>query len=322
MKIGLLDVDSKIPNLALLKIARYHVERGDSVEYYDTFAGEYDKVYASKVFTFTPDYPYYINAKEVIKGGTGYSLEEKLPEEIDRMQPLYRLDSRIDSKTAMGFLTRGCPNKCAWCVVPTKEGAIMPYMDVDEIAIEGRTNLILLDNNILAAGEYGKAQLRKIIERGYKVDFNQALDARLVTEEYADMLAQIKWIQWIRFGCDTKKQIDDCERVISMLEARGYHDYYFFYCLLHGSFEECYNRVNHWKQRNNVCAAEHRTKQFQPHCQPYIEYNNPRQVIPQWQKDLARWADNKFVFATTEFKDYAPRKGVKGEDYLKYYKVS
>jgi radical SAM superfamily enzyme YgiQ (UPF0313 family) len=180
-RIGLVDVDrTRFPNLALMKISAYHKSIGDSVEWADAMFGDYDRVYMSKIFTFTPDYPYSFDC-EVVKGGTGYDLHSRLPEEIDRMSPDYSIYTSIDSRTAYGFLTRGCPNKCKWCVVPIKEGNVLPYQDVDEIAVDGRTNLILMDNNILAAGEYGIQQLEKIIERGYRVDFNQALDARLVT---------------------------------------------------------------------------------------------------------------------------------------------
>ena len=145
MRIGLIDVDGHhFPNLALGKISRYHKGHGDSVEWYDPFE-HYDKVYMAKVFTFTPDYAYYINADEVDKGGTGYDIHKTLPDDIDRLQPDYSIYNNVDNKTAYGFLTRGCPNKCFWCVVPKKEGKQHPYMDVEEIAIEGRTNLILMD---------------------------------------------------------------------------------------------------------------------------------------------------------------------------------
>ena len=70
----------------------------------------------------------------------------------------------------------------------------MPYMDVDEIAIEGRKKLVLMDNNILSAGDYAKEQLEKIIASGYKVDFNQALDAWLVTDDFTKLLAKVKWL--------------------------------------------------------------------------------------------------------------------------------
>ena len=217
MKIGLVDVDGHAkkkkwgatiyPNLALCKIARYHKQQGDDVEWAFPFE-HYDVVYMSKVFNFSPDDTTVYQADKIVKGGTGYDIKSQLPDEIDRLQPDYSIYPNIPSDTAYGFLTRGCPNKCPWCVVPRKEGRIRPYMDCDEIAIEGRTKLVLMDNNILAAGDYAVQQLEKIIERGYRVDFNQALDARLVTDEYARLLARIKWIdRRIRFGCDTKGQI-------------------------------------------------------------------------------------------------------------------
>ena len=234
MKIGIIDVDGKQPNLALMKISRYHKVRGD----------HYDIVYKSKVFTFTPDFGYYINADEVEKGGTGYDLHKTLHRDIDRLQPDYNLYPNIDKKTAYGFLTRGCPNRCKWCVVPKKEGNITPYMDVDEIAIEGRTHLILMDNNILAC-DYGLEQIEKIVNRQYKVDFNQALDARLVDDEVAKMLARVNWIKCIRFGCDTPRQIEECERATSLLDKYGYKGEYFFYCILLDDFKESFKRVNH-----------------------------------------------------------------------------
>ena len=307
MKIGLIDVDGhNFPNLALMKIARYHKEHGDTVAWYNPF-DEYDKVYMSKVFTHTPNYGYYINnAAEVDKGGTGYSLDKVLPVEIDSLQPDYSLYPNIDRNTAYGFLTRGCPNKCKWCIVPKKEGDVRPYMDVDEIAIEGRTNLVLMDNNILAS-DYGLQQIEKIIERGYKVDFNQAMDARLVTPEIAKLLAKVKWIKRIRFGCDTPGQIEYCEKAISLIDAAGYKGEYFFYCMLHGSFDECFSRVDHWHKRG---------KRYLPHCQPYLDFGKQKQNIPQWQKDMAGWANKKWFFFTCEFRDFEPRKGFKCREYF------
>lgn len=211
MKIGLIDVDghSGFPNLALMKISMYHKLKGDDVSWYvPMFGGRYDLVYMSKVFTHTQDYLYPIDSKEVIKGGTGYDIHKDLPNEIDLLQPDYSIYPQIERNTAYGFLTRGCPNKCRWCIVPKKEGIIRPYMDVDDIAINGRTNLILMDNNVLAS-EYGISQIQKIIERGYKIDFNQGLDARLITPAIAEMLAKVKWSKYIRFGCDTPKQVKE-----------------------------------------------------------------------------------------------------------------
>ena len=257
MQIGLLPVDSTYPNLALMKLSAWHKSQGDAVEWYTPFS-RYDRVYMAKVFTFTPDYGYYVNAEDVEKGGTGYDLHKTLPEEIDRIQPDYSLYPQIDKKTAYGFLTRGCPNRCRWCIVPEKEGKISPYMDAEEIAAGGRTDLILMDNNVLASG-YGLRQIEKIVRMGYRVDFNQGLDARLVTDDIARLLARVKWIKRIRFGCDTPQQIDECERATSLIDRYGYRGEYFFYCILLDDFNESFSRVNHWRSRGG---------RFLPHAQP------------------------------------------------------
>ena len=304
MNIGILAVDSNYSNLALMKISSYHKARGDNVEWYNPLCS-YDKVYIAKVFSFTPDYGYYINADQVEKGGTGYDIKKVLLPEIDRMIPDYDLYN-VDKNLAYGFLTRGCPNHCKWCVVPKKEGNIATYMDIEEIAVNGRKNIILMDNNILAS-DYGLQQIEKIISMGVRVDFKQGLDARLVTDDIARLLARVKWIKRIRFGCDTPGQIAECERATALIDKYGYKGEYFFYCILLKDFKEAFERVNHWKKKGG---------RFLPHCQPYRDLNNPRQIIPQWQKDLAGWADKKWIFRSCEFKDFIPRKGFVCSEYF------
>jgi hypothetical protein len=312
MRIGLIDVDrlnnrkgkKPYPNLAMMKISAYHKHQGDAVEWYDGFSS-YDKVYMSKVFNFTSDYPYCIQSDEIIKGGTGYDITAKLPTEIERFAPDYDL-YEVPKDTAYGFLTRGCPNKCKWCVVPKKEGKIAPYMDIEEIATEGRNKIILMDNNVLAS-DYGLQQIEKIIRLGLKVDFNQALDARLVTPEIGALLARVKWIKRIRFGCDTQKQIEECERAISYIDKAGYKGEYFFYCILMDDFEESFSRVQYWKERGG---------RFIPHCQPYRDPVNPQKSVPEWQKYLSQWVDKKQTYISCEFKDFEPRKGFKCEKYF------
>lgn len=304
MNIGVLAVDSNYPNLALMKISAWHKARGDNVEWYNPLCS-YDKVYMAKVFSFTPDYGYYVNADQVEKGGTGNDIKKVLLPEIDRMIPDYDLYN-VDKNLAYGFLTRGCPNHCKWCVVPKKEGNIATYMDIEEIAVNGRKNIILMDNNILAS-DYGLQQIEKIISMGVRVDFNQGLDARLVTDDIARLLARVKWIKRIRFGCDTPGQIAECERATALIDKYGYKGEYFFYCILLKDFKEAFERVNHWKKKGG---------RFLPHCQPYRDLNNPRQIIPQWQKDLAGWADKKWIFRSCEFKDFIPRKGFVCSEYF------
>ena len=307
MKIGLIDVDGHhFPNLALGKISRYHKQQGDYVEWYDPFE-HYDKVYMAKVFTFTQEYECFINADEVEKGGTGYDIHKTLPNDIDRLQPDYSIYPRMDGSTAYGFLTRGCPNRCHWCIVPTKEGGIRPYMDVDEIAIDGRHKLVLMDNNVLAS-DYGLRQIEKIVNRGYRVDFNQGLDARLVTDDIAQMLAKVRWIHSIRFGCDTPQQIIECERAMNKINSyRKTPATYLLYMIIDKDINECYKRLSYFRGDKRVMIVG----------QPYRDFNNPLKYIPQWQKDMAHWATKHQIYATCDFKDFEPRKGFKCKKYFK-----
>lgn len=157
MKIGLIDVDNfrraKVkgvklyPNLALCKIASYHKQRGDIVEWASQFE-HYDIIYRAKVFRFTSDLTDYYSADKVISGGTGYNIHSQLPQEIDDCQPDLSIYPGIPQNTSYGFLSRGCPNHCKWCVVHEKEGAVRPYWDIDRVA-NGNKNIILMDNNIV-----------------------------------------------------------------------------------------------------------------------------------------------------------------------------
>lgn len=305
LKIALIDVDGgTFPNLALMRIASYHKAKGDTVEWYRTF-DHYDICYMSKVFNFTPDFPYYINADTVVKGGTGYDIHSKLPQEIDNCAPDYSIYPQVDKHTAYGFITRGCPNKCKWCVVPIKEGGVTPYRDVDDIATDGRTHLILMDNNILASN-YGLQQIEKIIDRGYRVDFNQALDARLVTEDIAELLSQVKWLRHIRFGCDTPQQIKECENAMSLIDHyMGKPHNYLLYTMIVGDIKENYDRLSHFRGNPHVRIVA------QPFRNP-LSKNNP----PQWQRDMARWANRRELWTTCDFKDYRPRKGFICKEYF------
>lgn len=328
MKIGLVDVDGHAkkkkwgatiyPNIALCKIARWHRNNGDEVEWALGYE-HYDRIYMSKVFNFTPDDLNVYDADEIIRGGTGYDIKSVLPFMIDRQQPDYSIYPNIPSNMAYGFLTRGCPNKCSWCVVPRKEGKIVPYMDVDQIAIEGRYKLVLMDNNFLAAGDYAHEQLDKIIERGYRVDFNQALDARLVTDDFAKKLAKVKWLDKnrIRFGCDTHAQIEECERAMDMIAGYGFKGEFFLYTMLNENFQECYDRIHYWWDKLQDARHNKKGNWVYAYAQPYIDLDNPHRPIPQWQKDMAGWVNKKAHFVAHSFLEFQPRKGFRCIEYFK-----
>lgn len=204
MKIGLIDVDGhNFPNIPLMKLSAWHKAKGDHVEWYDPmFSPHMDKVYASKVFSFSPDFDYFIDADEVSYGGSGYcislvngkevfdkSKDIDLPPEIEHIFPDYSLYGITD--TAYGFLTRGCPRGCSFCHVEAKEGRrSYKVADLNEFW-NGQKNIVLCDPNILACREW-KDLLQQLIDSNAWVDFNQGLDIRLMTEEKAEMLKQIK----------------------------------------------------------------------------------------------------------------------------------
>lgn len=255
MKIGIHDADvgqsrakNKFPNLALMKISAWHKSRGDTVEWWEPLE-RYDRVYSSKVFDFTPENPYL--PLDTIKGGTGYGeLEKKLPEEIDAMKPDYSIYPECDY--AVGFLTRGCPNKCPWCYVPKKEGAIRPYRTWREVVRNDTQKLVLMDNNILAC-KYGVKQLQELSETNYKIDLNQGIDARLVTPEIADILSKVKWIKYVRFSCDQKSQIGPVCKAIELLQARGMKPYKIFvYILVRSDIDDAAYRVESLKKYKGI----------------------------------------------------------------------
>ena len=154
MNVGLHDSDeTDFPNYALMKISAWHKSQGDNVEWWNPLL-TYDKVYSSKVFTFTPENPYL--PENTIKGGTGYGLYNELPPEIDDMFPDYSIYPKVDY--AIGFLTRGCIRNCPWCVVPKKEGRIRPYRTWKEVKRADSRDIVFMDNNVLAC-PHGIAQI-------------------------------------------------------------------------------------------------------------------------------------------------------------------
>jgi len=244
MKIGLYDVDSKIPNLPLMKLSAWHKQKGDQVEKYSPlFHFSYDKIYASKVF-FDSNKGYLRN--DMIIGGSGYNLTLKLSHEIEHIYPDYDL---YNCKHAMGFITRGCIRKCGFCIVPRKEGYIRKNADLSEFCKE-QEKVMLLDNNILAY-ENHMEELIKLQDSNKKIDFNQGLDIRLINEENANILRKIKIWKSIRFALDDPKLIPIVEKKFVLLKNLGFSTSTFFFYVLIGyntTEKEDFERVEFLKQ--------------------------------------------------------------------------
>lgn len=279
MKIGLIDVDGhNFPNLALMKISAYHKHLGDEVEWFFGFNG-YDKVYMSKVFDFTPDFITCINAKEIVKGGTGYGLNNKLPEEIENIYPDYSL---YGVKEAYGYLTRGCPRGCKFCIVAEKEGQCSKKVANLNQFWNGQKEIKLLDPNLLAAKEHLEL-LDQLIESKAWVDITQGFDIRLTNPANIEKIKQMK-VKMLHFAWDKEKDEKIIlEKLKQFKELTGFnHRKLGVYMLTNfdTTFEYDLYRVYKLKELG-----------YDPYVMIYDKENAPRQI-----RLLQRWVNNKIIF--------------------------
>jgi len=289
MKIGLIDVDGhNFPNLALMKIAAYHKSIGNQVSWVSI--GDYDYTYISKVFTFSHDFIKGIsNYGKIIKGGTGYNYNI-LPDYIDKLCPDYSIYPQY--KEAYGFLTRGCPKKCSWCIVPEKEGDIYAYSDIEDF-LSGRKIAVLMDNNVLAH-IHGLKQIEKLIRLGIKVDFNQGLDAEIIAknESIAKLLSKIKWYKPLRMACDTKSHMKYIQKATELLRKYNTRPSNYFIYILVKDIEDALIRVEFLRKLK-----------LDPFAMPYRDFIN--NISPsREQRNFARWVNHKAIFATVSFNQY------------------
>ena len=288
MLIGLHDSDNTgFPNLALMKLSAWHKAQGDSVEWWNPMLS-YDRVYSSKVFTFTPENPYL--PENTVKGGTGYGIMDELPPEIDCMFPDYSIYPKCDH--AIGFLTRGCIRKCPWCIVPKKEGQIRPYMHWREIKRPDSRDIVFMDNNVLAC-PWGLLEIEDMIGEDVRIDFNQGLDARLITDDVAALLAKVKWIRFIRMSADTDAMLGKVLAAIERLRRNGVKPYRVFVYALVQDIESA--------ERRAIALREAGAEVF---AQPYRDFSTNAEP-PEEQRRFARWVNHKAIFKSVKrFADY------------------
>ena len=293
MKVALVDVDGhNFPNLALMKLSAWHKANGDEVEWYDPLFSRPDRIYASKVFTYTPDYPYFPRFADITRGGTGYDATVSLPNDIESTLPDYTIYPQY--KEAYGFLSRGCVRNCPWCVVPRKEGRIRAVSDVERIAQE-RRDVILMDNNFLANDpSFVEDQLGKAKRLGLRLDFNQALDARLVTDRNARLLAATRWInRRVRFACDTLGMINPCLDAMDLMRRSGFKGEFMVYVLAR-DVETALERI--------IKLADH-DRLAVPFCQPFRDFSGKTEIDPDLAR-LARWCNRVEIRKTVKWDDY------------------
>jgi hypothetical protein len=306
-----MDVDShNFPNLALMKISAWHKARGDTVEWWIPLE-HYDVVYVSKVFgdEYTSMDMTVIQADKVIYGGTGFAMEvidgkevykkdrdPSLPYEIEHIYPDYGLYPKLTQGIAYGFLTRGCPNNCAFCSVSKKEGLVSHKVaDLSEWW-NGQKQIKLLDPNILACRQHLEL-LEQLAESGASVDFTQGLDARFITEKNLEVLSRIK-IKRIHFAFDfmknEKRIIKGLILAKEKLNADDRNSVVYMLTNFDTTIKDDLYRVSAIKKAG-----------FSPDVRIYRKNSLPKRHI---LRDLQRWCNNRVLYRSSSFFDYAPRK--------------
>ena len=293
MKIGLCDVDShNWPNLCLMKLSAYHKARGDHVEWWRP-EGRYDRVYKSRVFTdtYSQDTITVTNAGEVVCGGTGYGLGPNLPDAVEHTYPDYSIYPQF-SGIAYGFLSRGCPRNCGFCLVSDKEGRrSIQVADLAEFW-NGQKEVKLLDANLLACPDHEKLILQLAESRAY-VDFSQGLDIRLITPDNVALLNRVR-TKAIHFAWDNP-DIDltpDFRRFLELTAIKNVRKRKVYVLTNYGSTHE----------QDLYRVETLRGMGYDPYVMVY-----DRPSAPAITRQLQRWVNNKRIFHTVpSFADYIP----------------
>jgi hypothetical protein len=285
MKVRLVDVDGIMPVIPLMKASTYHKSKGDDVSWHNPMMDEVEKpdlIYGSKLFNFTADYQYYPDC-QVIKGGTGYSIKSKLPDEIENIKTLdYSIYPTCNY--TLQFYSRGCLRErtCPFCIVKQKEGLIHPVEPLDENPNAEWTEV--LDNNFFGNSEW-KWAAEDLIKKKKPVNLH-GVDARIMTDEHAWYLNKMKHHKQIHIAWDDPRVdlIPKLQEIIKWVKP---------YKLM------CYVLIGYWstpeEDLHRIEAL--RNLKIDPFVMPYDKTD-------QYQKDFARWVNHKAVFKTVSWQEY------------------
>lgn len=290
MKILLIDVDSKIPNLALMKISTYHKRLGDEVGFN---ISDPDKIYASIVFQKNKHaadglHLMYPDA-EIDIGGTGYDVLKALPH-IDLLPPDYSLYPDCDY--SLGFTSRGCIRNCPFCFVPKKEGRFKVVQHPSEWYDPSKKKITFLDNNILADKNWFLTVADWCIEKKLKVEFNQGIDIRLLDREIAEKLTQLKPIRDFNFAYDDTAYKKAVFSGIALLKEVGFNvrSKALFYVYVSGDemYDDAVRRCRELKAAGAV---------------PFIMVDPAGKITPR-VRNLRRWGCRAWITMSCDIDDY------------------
>lgn len=301
MKIGLIDVDSHhYPNFALMRIAAYHRNKGDLVEWAmpNLFGDDYDRVYASKIFTFSKDFDGVFNC-EIIRGGTGYNIHSRLPDPIDQSAAMdYSIYPQYPF--SVQFFSRGCIRHCPFCLVHDKEGDIHP---VEPVQLNPRGQWIeVLDNNFFANPEW-KFAVNYLLKKRMPVNLH-GVDVRILNEEQAFYLNRLRLRQCIHIAWDLP-QLDLTDK---LREITRYIKPYKLMCYVLIGF-------NSSIEQDMFRIETLRSLGIKPYVLPFRDYDNSR-TPTQYERDLAQYVNKPQIFKLIPFSEFSPRKGFRCDTYL------
>ncbi len=291
LNVALYDVDSKIPNLALMKLSAFHKSKGDAVELYSPIMHQmYDKIYASTIFNFS-DKSYLRD--DMVIGGTGWNMERSLSDEVETLAPDYSLYNYPHN---LGFTQRGCRLKCKFCVVPKKEGAPKSTNMIDELWTQRTSNfLVLLDNDFFGNPDW-KDRIAEINEYDLRVNFSQGINIRNLTEEQANALASVKF-----------RNIKNTRSQIHFAWDDPRHEK-----LIHRGIKRCLEAgIKTWQMTFYVLIGFHSSESGDLHrvetlrsygCDPYVMPYNKDDA---YQKNFTRWVNHKATFNVVPWHEYS-----------------
>lgn len=281
MKISLIQADGKLPNLALWKLKKYHEQRGDEVawnnELYSSIA---DKTYVSAIFTWT-DVSQWKGLPNTEIGGTGYDSTISLPEEIEAINPHINV----------GFTTRGCIRNCPFCFVPKKEGKIRAVGDLMDLwDMKGKV-ITLMDNNILALPEHFFMICKQSRDMGVRIDFNQGLDHRLLTDEMARAMFITRHYHEWRFAYDSPKSAGTVDRALDILQSNGIKKCFWYVLIGYDTtHEQDMERLVHLRERGQT---------------PYVMvYNWGERKYDPWFSALSTWTKCQAMFKKKDWDSF------------------
>jgi len=296
----LIDVDSTIPNLALMKISASHKLHGDQVALNRCSRGfNPEEVHVSCLFSKNRGkalgIPKMFNCPVKI-GGYGVN-NIQLPDRIEHIMPDYKLYPNMDF--SMGYTSRGCIRKCPFCKVPSTEGHIRNHASIGEFWNPKHKKVILLDNNFLASPKW-KENIEFLLNHQIKVSICQGLDIRLVNDQNAFWLKQIDSrtitfkTKMYYFAFDNPKIEKAVIQGVSILKSQGISPYkltFYVLCGFNSSHEEDMHRFEILRSLG---------------VNAYImKYNDRKDDV--WLNHFDRWV-NRHFYKVCSFDDYKPRK--------------